>query len=79
MTRQVDEATTAARRAEAGEAGSLGVGVHVSVAAPVLSVVCGTGADCGRPSGRALSRDGPANSSTSCAAGNWMWRWWTGR
>jgi DNA-binding transcriptional LysR family regulator len=39
MTRQVDEATTAARRAEAGEAGSLGVGVHVSVAAPVLSVV----------------------------------------
>jgi DNA-binding transcriptional LysR family regulator len=39
MSRQVDEATNAARRADAGEAGSLGVGVHVSVAAPVLSVV----------------------------------------
>jgi DNA-binding transcriptional LysR family regulator len=39
MSRQVDEATTAARRADAGEAGRLGVGVHVSAAAPVLSVV----------------------------------------
>src|SRR5438552_8283435 len=39
MSRQVDEATMAARRAEAGEAGSLGVGVHLAVAAPVLSVV----------------------------------------
>jgi DNA-binding transcriptional LysR family regulator len=39
MSRQVDEATVAARRAEAGEAGSLGVGVHLPVAAPVLSVV----------------------------------------
>jgi DNA-binding transcriptional LysR family regulator len=38
MTRQVDEATLAARRAEAGEAGSLGVGVQISVAAPVLSL-----------------------------------------
>jgi len=39
MSRQVDEATVAARRAEAGEAGSLGVGVHMAVAAPVLSVL----------------------------------------
>jgi DNA-binding transcriptional LysR family regulator len=39
MSRQVDEATMAARRAEAGEAGSLGVGVHLPVAAPVLSVL----------------------------------------
>jgi DNA-binding transcriptional LysR family regulator len=39
MARQVDEATMAARRADAGETGSLGVGVHVSAAAPVLSVV----------------------------------------
>ncbi|HEY4409366.1 MAG TPA: LysR substrate-binding domain-containing protein [Acidimicrobiia bacterium] len=39
MSRQVDEATLAARRAEAGEAGSVGIGVHVSVAAPILSVV----------------------------------------
>lgn len=39
MSRQVDEATVAARRAEAGEAGSLGVGVHLAVAAPVLSVL----------------------------------------
>ena len=38
MSRQVDEATVAGR-AEAGEAGSLGVGVHLPVAAPVLSVV----------------------------------------
>jgi DNA-binding transcriptional LysR family regulator len=37
MMRQVDEGTDAARRAEAGEAGSLGVGVSTSVAAPVLS------------------------------------------
>jgi DNA-binding transcriptional LysR family regulator len=39
MTRQVDEATQAARRADAGETGSLGVGVHVSVAAPVLCLL----------------------------------------
>jgi DNA-binding transcriptional LysR family regulator len=39
MTRQVDEATTAARRAEAGESGTLAVGVHLPVAAPLLSVV----------------------------------------
>jgi DNA-binding transcriptional LysR family regulator len=39
MSRQVDEATLAARRAEAGETGSLNVGVHLPVAAPVLSVV----------------------------------------
>jgi DNA-binding transcriptional LysR family regulator len=39
MSRQVDEATTAARRAEAGEVGSLGVGVHLPVAASVLSVL----------------------------------------
>jgi len=39
MSRNVDEATVAARRAEAGEAGSLGVGVHLPMAAPLLSVV----------------------------------------
>jgi DNA-binding transcriptional LysR family regulator len=39
MSRQVDEAKLVARRAEAGDAGSLSVGVHVSLAAPVLSVV----------------------------------------
>jgi DNA-binding transcriptional LysR family regulator len=39
MARQVDEATVAARRADAGEAGTIGIGVHVSVAAPVLSIV----------------------------------------
>jgi DNA-binding transcriptional LysR family regulator len=39
MSRQVDEATVAARRAEAGESGSLGVGVHLPVGAPVLSVL----------------------------------------
>ena len=39
MLRQVDEGTDAARRAEAGETGSLAVGVHMSVAAPVLSVL----------------------------------------
>jgi DNA-binding transcriptional LysR family regulator len=38
---QVDEATSAARRAEAGETGSLGVGVHMPAAAPVLSVLLG--------------------------------------
>src|SRR3954454_17467734 len=38
MASQVDEATVAARRAEAGEAGSLGIGVNVSVAAPILSL-----------------------------------------
>jgi DNA-binding transcriptional LysR family regulator len=36
---QVDEATAAARRAEAGQEGSLALGVHLPVAAPVLSVV----------------------------------------
>jgi DNA-binding transcriptional LysR family regulator len=39
MLRQVDEGTDAARRAEAGESGSLAVGVHMAVAAPVLSVL----------------------------------------
>jgi DNA-binding transcriptional LysR family regulator len=39
MLRQVDEGTDAARRAEAGETGSLAVGVNTSVAAPVLSEV----------------------------------------
>jgi DNA-binding transcriptional LysR family regulator len=39
MAGQVEEATRAARRAEAGEAGSLGLGVHLPVAAPVLSVL----------------------------------------
>ena len=39
MLRQVDEGTDAARRAEAGETGSLAVGVHMAVAAPVLSVL----------------------------------------
>ena len=39
MLRQVDEGTEAARRAEAGETGSLAVGVNMSVAAPVLSVL----------------------------------------
>lgn len=39
MLRQVDEATDAARRAEAGETGSLTVGVHMALAAPVLSVL----------------------------------------
>jgi DNA-binding transcriptional LysR family regulator len=39
ISRQVDEAPVAARRAEAGEAGSLGVGVQMAVAAPVLSVL----------------------------------------
>jgi DNA-binding transcriptional LysR family regulator len=39
MSRQVEEASVAARRAEAGEVGSLGVGVHMAVAAPVLSVL----------------------------------------
>src|SRR3954453_21772564 len=38
MARQVDEGPLAPRRAEAGEAGSLGVGVNVSMAAPTLSV-----------------------------------------
>src|SRR5436309_623479 len=37
MLRQIDEGTDAARRAEAGETGSLAVGVNTSVAAPVLS------------------------------------------
>jgi DNA-binding transcriptional LysR family regulator len=41
MLRQVDEGTNAARRAEAGETGSLAVGVNISVAAPVLSVLLG--------------------------------------
>jgi DNA-binding transcriptional LysR family regulator len=39
MLRQVDEGTDAARRAEAGETGSLAVGVNMAVAAPVLSVL----------------------------------------
>jgi DNA-binding transcriptional LysR family regulator len=39
MSRQVTEATLAARRAEAGEVGSLALGVHVAVAAPVMSVL----------------------------------------
>jgi DNA-binding transcriptional LysR family regulator len=39
MLRQVDEGTEAARRAEAGETGSLAVGVNMSAAAPVLSVL----------------------------------------
>jgi DNA-binding transcriptional LysR family regulator len=39
MLRQVDEGTNAARRAEAGESGSLAVGVHMAVAAPVVSVL----------------------------------------
>ena len=41
MLRQADEATLAARRAEAGEAGSLGVGMQAAAAAPVVSVVLG--------------------------------------
>jgi DNA-binding transcriptional LysR family regulator len=39
MLRQVEEGTDAARRAEAGETGSLAVGVNMSVGAPVLSVL----------------------------------------
>jgi DNA-binding transcriptional LysR family regulator len=39
MSRQVDEATVAARQAQAGEAGTLNLGVHLPVAAPVLSVL----------------------------------------
>lgn len=39
MLRQVDEGTEAARRAEAGESGSLALGAHMAVAAPVLSLL----------------------------------------
>ena len=39
MLRQAEEGTDAARRAEAGETGSIAVGVNMSVAAPVLSVL----------------------------------------
>jgi DNA-binding transcriptional LysR family regulator len=39
MLRQVDEGTDAARRAEAGETGSLAVGVHMAMTAPVVSVL----------------------------------------
>ncbi len=39
MLNQVDEGTAAARRAAAGETGSLALGVNMSVAAPVLSVL----------------------------------------
>jgi DNA-binding transcriptional LysR family regulator len=39
MARQVDEATVAARQAQAGEAGTLNLGVHLPVGAPVLSVL----------------------------------------
>ncbi|HEV3364628.1 MAG TPA: LysR substrate-binding domain-containing protein [Acidimicrobiia bacterium] len=39
MLRQVEEGTDAARRAEAGETGSLAVGVNMAVAATVLSVL----------------------------------------
>ena len=39
MNRQLAEAALAARRAEAGEVGRLALGVHVPVAAPVLSVL----------------------------------------
>jgi DNA-binding transcriptional LysR family regulator len=39
MLRDVDEGTDAARRAEAGETGTLSVGVNVSVAAPVFSAL----------------------------------------
>jgi DNA-binding transcriptional LysR family regulator len=37
MARQVDEATTAARRAEAGHTGTLAIGVHLPLAGPLLS------------------------------------------
>jgi DNA-binding transcriptional LysR family regulator len=39
VLRQVDEPTVATRRGEAAEAGGLGLGVHMPVAAPVLSVL----------------------------------------
>jgi DNA-binding transcriptional LysR family regulator len=39
MSRQVDEATVAARQAQAGEAGTLNLGAHLPVAAAVLSVL----------------------------------------
>jgi DNA-binding transcriptional LysR family regulator len=39
VSRQADTATVPAGRAEAGEAGGLGLGVHMPVAAPVLSVL----------------------------------------
>jgi DNA-binding transcriptional LysR family regulator len=39
MSRTAEEATVAARRAEAGETGSLALGVHLPLAAPVLSVL----------------------------------------
>jgi DNA-binding transcriptional LysR family regulator len=38
MARHVDEATTAARRAEAGHTGTLAVGVHLPLAGPLVSV-----------------------------------------
>jgi DNA-binding transcriptional LysR family regulator len=39
MLRQVDEGTDAARRAEAGETGSLALGVHMAMTAPVVSLL----------------------------------------
>ena len=41
VSRQVDGTTVAAPRSDGGETGSLGLGVHLPVAAPVLSVLLG--------------------------------------
>ncbi len=41
VSRQVDKPTTTAPRPDGGETGGLGLGVHMPVAAPVLSVLLG--------------------------------------